>query len=572
LREFAERIDGLYGELDREEDLPVFDLSGAQAHCWEGWMKKHVVLTAVDKATDRWAIVCRRQYLTWAFGHLDEGDTYLRIRSETVEQVIERLNGLVVNTGVVRPYDDHAERPKNPAPAHTPHLYLTPKLHKGPDKPVKFRPILGNPTTPMAPLASVVACGLQMVVAVFDEVWRDTMLVHAGVHVNRSTILTNSEELVQHLEFMNSQHGRKALDLALRYPCSSDFEGLYTNIPQGDLKRVIACMIRYAHAWMTHDKAEEDDTFDTTMPKSQRGKSGVVRLLLPMHKRKDKAWRWVKGDVPDAELEGYVLWSEDDFCGHVDTVIDMCYIVFGGELYKMEVGFPMGIACGPALADVYLLYYEFTFALRKFKEERETGEQMPRWMLDIIVYLKRYIDDVFLLTPTGDVPWKDILWDERSSGGSDGIYPTGLARNDGTIVDRPLGLDTDCVGPSIRFLDVEATLRLGRFVWRLYDKRNEMKIFEGMRKFPHPDAVLDSGVKSRVLVNEIGRFDRRTSSSRDLRAATLRHCQSFLDHGYSAGLVSRQVAGYPASRDMKGNWKESEDFIQRRLKKMRPNE
>ena len=31
LREFAERIDGLYGELDREEDLPVFDLSGAQA-------------------------------------------------------------------------------------------------------------------------------------------------------------------------------------------------------------------------------------------------------------------------------------------------------------------------------------------------------------------------------------------------------------------------------------------------------------------------------------------------------------------------------------------------------------
>ena len=66
--------------------------------------------------------------------------------------------------------------------------------------------------------------------------------------------------------------------------------------------------------------------------------------------------------------------------------------------------------------------------------------------LGIIVYLKRYIDDVFMLTPKGDVPWKDILWDERSSGGSDGIYPcTGLARNDGTIVDRPLGLDTDHV-------------------------------------------------------------------------------------------------------------------------------
>jgi len=115
-------------------------------------------------------------------------------------------------------------------------------------------------------------------------------------------------------------------------------------------------------------------------------------------------------------------------------------------------------------------------------------------------------------------------------------------------------------------------LKLNRFEWKLYDKRNEMKIFEGMRKFPHADTVLDAGVKSRVLVNEIGRFDRRTSSSRDLRAATLRHCQSFLDHGYAARLVSRKVVGYPASRDMKGNWKESQDFIQRRLKKMRPNE
>ena len=57
-------------ELDREEDLPVFALSGGQAQCWEARMEKHTVLRAVDKATDRWAFVCRRTYLTWAFGHL----------------------------------------------------------------------------------------------------------------------------------------------------------------------------------------------------------------------------------------------------------------------------------------------------------------------------------------------------------------------------------------------------------------------------------------------------------------------------------------------------------------------
>ena len=107
-----------------------------------------------------------------------------------------------------------------------------------------------------------------------------------------------------------------------------------------------------------------------------------------------------------------------------------------------------------------------------------------------------------------------------------------------------------------------------RFDWKLYDKRNEMAIFAGMRKFPHADTVLDSGVKSRVLTNEIGRFDRRTSNASDLREAALRHCQSFLDHGYPRHVVESKVKGYPAARDVKGNWKESLIFIQKRLAKM----
>ena len=51
----------------------------------------------------------------------------------------------------------------------------------------------------------------------------------------------------------------------------------------------------------------------------------------------------------------------------------------------MEIGFPMGMP-----AD-----YEFTFVLRKFEEEERSGVKMPQWQLDIIVYLKRYIDDFY---------------------------------------------------------------------------------------------------------------------------------------------------------------------------------
>ena len=167
------------------------------------------------------------------------------------------------------------------------------------------------------------------------------------------------------------------------------------------------------------------------------------------------------------------------------------------------------------------------------------------------------------------------MFDERPLGGSDGVYPTHLERNDGQFVDRPLGLDTDNVCATITFLDLEATLKMiqeiVRFHWKLFDKRNQMKIFEGMRKFPHPDTVLDGGVKGRVLPNEVGRYDIRTSSVKDFRAAVLQHCQSFLDHGYGHDEVSRQVASYPVTRDKKGNWPESRTFIQKRVKRMKPN-
>ena len=176
---------------------------------------------------------------------------------------------------------------------------------------------------------------------------------------------------------------------------------------------------------------------------------------------------------------------------------------------------------------------------------------------------------MFALVPRNGDRWKSWLFDDRRNPdgtGSDGIYPTFLKVGQ-EVVKQPLTLDTDSVGLSVPFLDLRIILthfrtdNVWRFMWDLYDKRNELDVFCGMRKFPHAETVLPGDTKGRVILTEVGRFDRRTSYETDLR----RHVQtlglSYLDHGYSAEVVRKQVAGY--RRDQKGTWKTTRTLVQR---------
>ena len=51
----------------------------------------------------------------------------------------------------------------------------------------------------------------------------------------------------------------------------------------------------------------------------------------------------------------------------VSLHINNFFFTFGKRVWQLVEGFPMGVACGPSFADIYLAYYEFGFALRQFK-------------------------------------------------------------------------------------------------------------------------------------------------------------------------------------------------------------
>ena len=51
-------------------------------------------------------------------------------------------------------------------------------------------------------------------------------------------------------------------------------------------------------------------------------------------------------------------YSETDIIRMVEFVIDNIYVEFGGHVYQLTVGIPMGINCAPLVADLFLYSYE----------------------------------------------------------------------------------------------------------------------------------------------------------------------------------------------------------------------
>ena len=55
---------------------------------------------------------------------------------------------------------------------------------------------------------------------------------------------------------------------------------------------------------------------------------------------------------------GYNLWSCQNVCDALSFLLDTIYIRFDTNLYRPNVGIPIGTNCGPPVADLFLFCYE----------------------------------------------------------------------------------------------------------------------------------------------------------------------------------------------------------------------
>ena len=60
----------------------------------------------------------------------------------------------------------------------------------------------------------------------------------------------------------------------------------------------------------------------------------------------------------DRKYKGTYVLSKDNIKDMFNHMIDNCYIVFKGKVYRQTIGIPMGVDPAPFIANLFLHYYE----------------------------------------------------------------------------------------------------------------------------------------------------------------------------------------------------------------------
>ena len=99
----------------------------------------------------------------------------------------------------------------------------------------------------------------------------------------------------------------------------------------------------------------------------------------------------------------------------------------------------------------------------------------------------------------------------------------------------------------------------------VYDKRDVMTCFAETRTFPHVDTVLAESVKRAVLIGEIHRYDRRTSTKKAFVDRVVMMAGRMIRHGYPTAWISSALQSYRKLLPGKGDWGQIRVEIWRRI-------
>ncbi len=109
----------------------------------------------------------------------------------------------------------------------------------------------------------------------------------------------------------------------------------------------------------------------------------------------EKSFSWV-----NKPRHGTFVFDEHMLIQAVDFVMDNCYFTVGSQVFKQSIGVPIGIDCGPYIANLTLFYYENRFLDKTCKSKYIIAKKLT--------YTYRLIDDITSLNSDGYHYLKEI--------------------------------------------------------------------------------------------------------------------------------------------------------------------
>jgi hypothetical protein len=222
-----------------------------------------------------------------------------------------------------------------------------------------------------------------------------------------------------------------------------DFSTLYTSLPHEKLKTALHGCIERAF------------------------KGGFGTFLIVQ----GKTAKWKPRPRPNT-----ASFSKDQLCTVSDLLIDNIFFTVGSKIFRQNIGIPMGTDCAPFMANLFL----------HFHEDKCISSKRPKeWrMCQLLSHNHRYIDDMIVLNAHD-------AFDQVK----DDIYPPELVLN-----------KENSKPDTAHFLDMDITIQNGRFVIKLYDKRDDFPF--QIVNFPFLDGNVPQRIGSSVIISQLVRYSK----------------------------------------------------------------
>ena len=227
---------------------------------------------------------------------------------------------------------------------------------------------------------------------------------------------------------------------------------------------------------------------------------------------KNNKIQWVK----TKEKENCTYFNKETFKKTVEYLITEYFFKIGNVTLLQTIGIPMGTNPAPFFANLYLHRYEYKYMLDKIKNNTK----------DAIKYndCYRFIDDLLAINDHG-------LFDVEHVN----IYPEQLL------------LQREHHGITATFLDLEINIKNGKFIYKMFDKRDNFP-FKIIR-LPFVSSNIPKKIFYSTILAEFLRIARNTLQNEDLIHKTTELISRVRNQGGNDILIKRQLrkamAKYP---------------------------
>ena len=258
-----------------------------------------------------------------------------------------------------------------------------------------------------------------------------------------------------------------------------DFSTLYTKLPHEDLIRVLHSQIEFV--------------FD-----GKNLRSDMKKKYLTIT---EKTSYWSNNRAQNS-------FTKQNIKDLVSHLIKNCFFQFGNLVFVQKIGIPMGIDPAPFWANLYLHHYEEKYIKDLIKSNPKKALRFR--------YASRFIDDEGNLNDNGEF---------------------GLSCQ--TIYPKELEVKCEHRGTEATFLDMHINIIDGKFVFKLFDKRDSFP-FDIVR-MPNLDGNIPEHIFYGSFLAEVLRIGRATLQYQDFLPRVKKLFARMLNQGGSRKKLLQQV-------------------------------